>query len=129
MKLLSKTDVKSRLKKENDELLDTNIRLKKAHKTLLDSQNSTKVDYSPDKAKILKEFDSFVNELNRKKAKLLKEYSDLIKAIEEKKDIYYGLIVRQDELVEKNYQLEERETKLNLRERFVQDIEQKQYGL
>ena len=73
----------------------------------------------------LKDFEVFCKDLLIKKDNLLQEYNALEAEIQKKKDVYYGLIEKQDVLDEKIYQANEQEKKLNLREIFVSDLEQK----
>lgn len=127
MKLLSKPELKSKLHKQNEDLIETNIRLRKIHQELLTGINSVKK--VNDKDKELQDFNKFCEELIQKKSKLLKEYSDLETSIESKKEILFGLVEKQDELIEKEYQLNEREKKLDLREIFIKNVESKIYEL
>lgn len=125
MKLLSQKESGSKIKKENDELIETNIRLRKYYAEILHKLNSLKDNYDPEKMAKLKEFEAFCKDLNEKKDKLLQEFNALEAEIQKKKDIYYGLITRFDELDERTYQLKEKENKLDLREAFVTDLEVK----
>ncbi len=125
MKLLSKTHAQSKIQKENDQLLETNIRLRGYERKIIDRLNTVKDSYEPDKLLKLKEFEQFVKELNAKKIKLLEEYASLELAITQKKEILYGMVEKQDRIDEQIYQANEREKKLNLRESFVSDLEQK----
>lgn len=127
MKLLSKPELKSKLHKQNEDLIETNVRLRKIHQELLTGINSVKK--ANDKDKELQDFSKFCEELNQKKSKLLKEYKDLEENIESKKEILLGLVEKQDELIEKEYQLKERENKLDLREAFIKNVESKIYEL
>lgn len=126
MKLLPKQEADSRIKKENEELLDTNIRLHKHYKSITTKLDRLKDDYTPEKLKALKEFEDFVKEVSSKKSKLLKELRDLEQRIEDRKDVYYGLVIKQDALEEKLYEMREKESNLELRERFVVELEKKQ---
>lgn len=128
MKLLSPTDARSKIQKNNDELIESNIRLRKGLKQVISDLNNAKNDYSSDRVKLLKDFDRFIEEIQVKKNRLLKELKDLTEEIDRKKEVYYGLITKQDMLEEKLYQLNEREIKINLRENFVKDLEKK-HGL
>lgn len=129
MKLLSKQEVKSSLAKQNEELLETNLRLRKSIKEATSVMRNVKQDYTEDRAKKLQEFDKFCAELNEKKSKLLGEMNTLEKAIADKKDLYYGLVAKQDALEEKMYRAEERSAKLDLREGFVKQLEERQYAV
>lgn len=125
MKLLSRTQAQSKLAKDNDELVETNIRLRQYEKEIITRLNTVKEDYEPDKLQKLKEFEQFAKGITAKKAKLLEELKGIEIAIEQKKDLYYALITKQDRLEERIYQANEREEKLNLRETFVSDLEEK----
>lgn len=125
MKLLSQKDVQSSKKKENEALIETNIRLRKFYKDITDKLNVVRENYEPEKVAKLKDFEEFCKDLISKKSKLLEEFNVLERAIKEKKELYYGLIEKQDELEEKIYQVNEAHKKLDLREAFVVDLEQK----
>lgn len=125
MKLLAKNDATSKKKLENDALIESNLRLKKAEQVLIARLNSLKNDYEPEKMKKLEEYEAFVVEINNKKSNLLKEMTDIQRHIENKKELYYGLIEKQDVLEEKMYLMTEKERKLDLREVFVVDLENK----
>ena len=127
MKLLTKPELKSNLHKQNEDLIETNIRLRKIYQELTTGINSVRKTINKDKE--LQDFERFCNELNEKRSKLLKEYKDLEASIESKKEILFGLVEKQDELVEKEYQLKEREIKLDLRESFIKNVENKIYEL
>ncbi len=125
MKLLSKNEAYASKKRENEGLIESNIKLRKFYKDISDRIRGAKLDYSEDKLKALKEFDQFCADINEKKSKLLKEFNDISNAIEDKKEIYYGLVVKQDELEEKVYQVNEREKKVELREKFISELERR----
>lgn len=125
MKLLSRPQAKKSIEKENQDLIESNIRLRKLEKEALSRINSAKSDYSSDKLKVLRDFEVFTKEINEKKSELLKELTDIQTEIDRKKDIYYGLVIKQDELEEKTYEITERERKVELREKFVKQIEDK----
>lgn len=125
MKLLKKSEVRTEMSKRNDLLIDESIRLHKGYKSLVSKFNSAKEDYSPEKLKALKEFEAFKADLTQKKSILLQELSSIEKAIEEKKELYYGLVEKQDVLIERIHNANERETKLDLREKFISQIEEK----
>ena len=125
MKLLSKNEAQSSLRKDNDELLETNIRLRHFERTVTQKLNHIKETYEPEKLAKLKEFEQFCKELAVKRSKLLQELAGIEQEIVKKKEIYYGLIAKQDALDEKIFNLHEQESKLKLREAFVVDLEQK----
>lgn len=124
MKLLAQKDAKASIKKDNESLLESNLRLRRLEKNVLDRLNLAKLNYDPEKVKALEDFDRFCKEIQEKKSKLLAEYVQIEKMVETKKDIYYGLIEKQDVLLEEAYQMEEKHKKLDLRESFVVSLEQ-----
>lgn len=129
MKLLQKTDANARIKKDNEELIDTNIRLRKYANIITKRLNSIKETYEPEKVKLLQDFERFARDLVEKKSVLLQELTAIETLIQQKKEIYYGLIEKQDILDERIYVLKEQEKKLNLRQAFVEELENKQKEL
>ena len=129
MKLLPKQEAKSRIKKENEELIDTNIRLRKQYKSILKKLDTIKDDYTPERVKILEDFEKFCIDIQQKESKLLQNLEYIKQEIEKKKDIYFGMIERQDQLDERIYQADEKEKKLDLRENFLKELEKKQEEL
>lgn len=125
MKLLSKTSATSQLKKDNDVLIETNIRLRKSYASIVQKLNTLKDSYEPEKFQLLKEFESFSKDILNKKSVLLQELKYIEDEITKKKDIYFGLIEKQDLLDEKVYQVAEENKKLDLRKTFVEDLEEK----
>jgi hypothetical protein len=125
MKLLNKTEAESSKKKENDLLIESNLRLKQIEISIKRRIERAKSNFDPEKLKALVDFEKFTEELNQKKSLMLKEMNDIQGHIDAKKDIYYGLVEKQDMLEEKMYQMSEKEKKLDLRESFVNDLERK----
>jgi hypothetical protein len=125
MELLSKQSAQTKIKKDNEQLVDMNLRLRKYFSAIKTQFNTLKDNYEPDKVKKLEEFNRFCSDIDHKKSLKLEELSVIDAEIEKKKEIYYGLISKQDELDEKIYQLSEKERKLDLREGFVEELERK----
>lgn len=125
MRLLSRPNVERKLLNENNELISQNIRLRDFERAVTDRLNTIKDSYEPDKLAKLKDFEEFCQQILTRKAKLLEEVAGIEKLIEDKKDIFYGLVAKQDALSEKQYQIDEANKKLNLRETFVKDLEQR----
>ena len=125
MKLLNKISAVASLKKQNEDLIETNVRLRKYEKDIIKRLNTIKENYEPDKLKKLKEFEDFCKNLNVKKSKLLEELNVLEKTIELKKELFYGLVVKQDVVEEKLHNLIEQENKLDLRVAFVEELERR----
>ena len=125
MKLLNKISAVASLKKQNEDLIETNVRLQKYEKDIIKRLNTIKENYEPDKLKKLKEFEDFCKNLNVKKSKLLEELNVLEKTIELKKELFYGLVVKQDVVEEKLHNLIEQENKLDLRVAFVEELERR----
>lgn len=125
MKLLARTDAQSKLKVENDSLVENNIRLRQYERVIIERLNNAKTNYDPEKLRALHEFETFVSDLQIKKTKLLQELASVEKQVELKKELYYGLIAKNDAIDEKIFDMSEQEAKLKLREAFVVDLEQK----
>lgn len=120
MKLLTKSEIKNSVRKENEQLLNDNIRLKKINQNLL------KLDFPAEKVKMMREFQQFSSDINEKKSFMFQELKKIETLIEQKKEILYGLIEKQDEIMEREAVLKEREAKVELREKFVEEIDSKQ---
>ena len=73
MKLLSKTEARSKKKRENDALIESNIRLRKFHKDITTKLNNVKDSYDPEKLEKLKDFEKFCEDLKTKRTKILEE--------------------------------------------------------
>lgn len=125
MRLLAKTEAYSAKKRENDALVESNIRLRKYWQGITQKLNTIKEDYEPEKVQRLKDFELFVKDLQVKKSKVLEELAGWQKLVEETKEKYYALVAKQDELDELKYKVEEEHKKLDLREAFVVDLETK----
>ena len=113
------------IKEDNERLIDTNIRLRKYWQDIVHKLNTVKESYEPEKTKKLEDFERFCKDLQGKKSKLLEEYTELERQIALRKDIYYNLVHRQDELAERSHEIAEENSKLTLRESFVRDLEEK----
>lgn len=125
MKTLSKVSAQAKIKQDNDALIATNIRLRKYESDIIARLNSIKETYEPEKLERLKEFERFCKDIQAKESKLLLELAQIDKAISDKKDVYYGLIEKSDLLQEQEHQITESNKKLELRQTFVEDLEQK----
>lgn len=126
MKLLDKKEVKNRVQKENESLMEENGKLRILNQR---ARNLLGLDFSAEKQKQLKEFQQFTDDIINKKSNLLKELTDINDIISKRRDILYGLIEKQDQLIERENAVKEREAKVELRERFVKEIENKQHGM
>lgn len=129
MKLLDQKEAQSKVKKDNDELILSNIRLRHLWQDITVKLNTIKESYQPEKLKILQEFETFCKDILGKKAKLLEELQGIENEIKKKKDLYFEIIQKQDALYEKIYQMKEQEKKLDMRELFVSELEKKQREL
>lgn len=125
MRLLSQKEAKSHAKKQHDELVSTNVSLLKVQKHLIQGNNELKDNYDPEKAIKQREFERFCELLQEKKSALLAELNGINKLIEERKELYYGLVAKQDKLQEQFWQIDEANKKLDLRQKFVEDLEKK----
>lgn len=122
-KLLDKKSAISQAKKDNDELIESNIRLRKYYADIVQKLNVLKDNYEPDKIQKLKEFEQFSIDLSQKRMKLLEEFAQVSKLVDQKKEQYYAMIEKQDLLEEKIYQVAEAHKKLDLRESFINTLE------
>ena len=129
MKLLDQKEAQSKVKKDNDELILSNIRLRHLWQDITIKLNTIKESYQPEKLKILQEFETFCKDIFGKKAKLLEELQGIENEIKKKKDLYFEIISKQDALDEKIHEMREHEKKLDLREAFVGELEKKQREL
>lgn len=125
MKLLDRKTAQSKIQKDNDTLVESNIRLRGYYQEITKKLNIVKDSYEPDKLLKLKEFEAFVKDIQAKKSRLLQELHAIGQQVEQKKELYYALITKQDALDERLYKMNEKERKLDLREAFVVDLEQK----
>jgi len=91
--------------------------------------NKVKEDYKPERLKALQDFNKFVEEITVRKSKLLEELRGIEALIDQKKELYYGLIEKQDILDEKLHQMREEEKRLDLRVAYVEELERKQVEL
>ena len=129
MKLLSPQNAKNEKKKENEDLVDMNIRLREYYQRIVEKLNGVKDDYSQDKLERLKDFEKFCIEIQGKKDILLRELKGIEEHIKQRKDVYYGLIAKQDALDEREHTARAHEENLKLREEFVKELERKQREL
>lgn len=125
MKLLAKQEARAGIQKENEALLESNIRLREYWQGITHKLNTIKDDYTPERLKILKDFETFCKDIQTKKSEALKELAGIQKLIEDKKEQYYAMVARQDELMEMEHRIKEENEKLRLRETFVTDLEAK----
>ena len=125
MKLLGKQEATSLRKQRNDALIDESLRLNGVYKTVKSKLDTIKDNYDPEKLRAMADFEAFCKDLDQKKSKKLKELVAIEAIIEEKKELYYGLIAKQDALDERIYQIGERENKVELREKFISELEAK----
>lgn len=125
MKLLSKVESDQRLKKEHDELIGKNTQLLNYFTKGIKRLNDLKDNYDPEKAKKTREFENFCRDIDLKKSKKLEELAAVEKHIEERKEVYYGLVAKQDELIEREFLIKQKEDNLVLREGFTKEGEAK----
>lgn len=128
MKLLSRPETDSLKKRENEKVLDESIRLQKFHRKVIADLGNAKRNYDPDKVKALEDFKQFCKGIDEQKSKKLQELKVVMDEIDKNKEIYYGLVEKSDLLVEKEAALKERENKAELREKFLSELERKQWN-
>ena len=125
MRLLDKKTVESTIRKDNDVLVEKNVRLRTYLSDIIKKINTVKDTFEPEKAKELITFERFCADIHAKKSKLLEELTAIETEIHKKKEIYYGMISQQDALTEKLYELHQQEKRLDLRIGFVEELERK----
>lgn len=123
MKLFAKQDAHLKIKRDSEQLIEQNMRVRTNYESTIRKINTAKLSYDKDKLKAMEEFDKFIHDITLKKAKLLEELQKVQQAIDEKKELYYSLMEKQDLLEEKLYQLQEKERKLEIRESYVGELE------
>jgi hypothetical protein len=125
MRLMPKTEARSKAKLENEELIASNIRLRQYWQSINTKLNNVRESYEPEKLQKLNEFERFCKDLEAQRTKLLTELTRIQKIVENTKEIYYGYVRKKDELMETEYRINEENKKLDLREAFVVDLETK----
>lgn len=125
MRLFSKSEVDNFKRKENEELLDKNGRLRNFLEKGIKKLNTLQDNYEPEKLKKQKEFEDFVTKINLKKDVLLKELKTLADMIEKNKEIVDSIMDRQDALDEREYIVSKREENVKKRENFIKEVESK----
>lgn len=125
MQLMPKQEAENLLKKEENQLKANNVRLLQFFSKGIKKLNSYKDNYSPDKEKAYKDFVSFCEDLNKKKSVLLKELKEISTLIEQKKDIYFAMLEKLDALDEKEQEIKQMQSKLDIREGFLIESEKK----
>lgn len=123
MQLLSPKDATPRLRKEIDEQVDTASRLSKIIRAKRIELDSLEANYDPKTLKAKREFEDFCRDLQDRKSKLLQGLTEIEAEIEKKKDIYFGLVAKQDALEEREHAVSERERKCELRENLISELE------
>lgn len=125
MKLFTKEEVHSGVKEDNERLKAENHHLQLVNRSLNKRLDRTRSNFSQDRVQAQQQYEEFQNEIARKKSQLLEELITIQKEIKKERDLYYGLIAKQDSLDERLHDIEERETKLKMRESYVEELEKK----
>jgi len=125
MKLLQKAEVDLKYKKQNDELIGKNNRLLGYFTKGVARLNSLKDNYDQVKVNKYNDFVDFSNHIAQQKSKLMEEVVVIEKLIKEKTETYYGLIAKQDELDEREFNMKQKANNLSMREEFVKESEEK----
>lgn len=112
MKLFSREQINKTRKDQTRELAVKNERLAKSLREMIKLQND--FDFDVDKAKKVKEYQVWCEDLQKKMSIELGNLKAYEKLIEEKKDEYYNLVARKDELEDKILDKKEELSKLDL---------------
>lgn len=116
MKLFSKKEIKQEIFSKRDQALMQTIRLQRMAKKEIAEGNKINTNISQKKARIVEEFNNFLNDHAQKKQKLLKEITDLERrkeiALVPLDNLKISLIEKQEELDKYDKDLENKRQKL-----------------
>jgi len=125
MKIFSPEKIKIEGEKKADRLAFEKVQLEKQVRDLQIELQAVRGQLNADKSKIDKTFKEFVQDINAKKSNLLKELLEVERQLEKKKDLFYGLVEKQDTLRDREIEVSEKEENLRRREVYVRSLEGK----
>lgn len=120
MQLFSKEQINTKRKDQTRELTLKNERLAVSLKKILNLQND--IDFDTDKAKKVKDYQIWCEDLQKKMNKELANLKAYEKLLDEKKDEYYNLVAKKDELEDKIIDLTEELGRLDLQLNFKREL-------
>ena len=124
MKLFQKEEILKSRKDQTRELVLKNERLIKSLRKVLNLQND--IEFDADKAKKVKDYQVWCEDLQKKMSKALGNLTAYEKLVDEKKEEYYNLVVRKDEIEDKMTDLKEETGRLELQINFKRELLTKQ---
>ena len=124
MKLFQKEEILKSRKDQTRELVLKNERLIKSLRKVLNLQND--IEFDADKAKKVKDYQVWCEDLQKKMSKELGNLKAYEKLVDEKKEEYYNLVVRKDEIEDKMTDLKEETGRLELQINFKRELLTKQ---
>lgn len=120
MKLFKKDEINKIHKDQTRELILKNRTLISSLKKTLALQKE--IDFEPEKAKKVKEYQVWCEELQKKMSEELRTLEIYKKLTEEEKEKYYNMVVKLDAIQDKIYDLEEEISKLDLQIKFKEEL-------
>ena len=120
MQLFSKEEINKKRKDQTRELVVKNERLVSSLKKVLSLQKD--IEFDADKAKKVKEYQVWCKDLQDKMSKELANLNAYKKLVEEKKEEFYNLVARKDEIEDRIMDRREELDKLNLEVALLKQI-------
>lgn len=119
-KLFSPEEISKRRHESNRELTAKNERVISSLKKVLKLQEQ--IDFEPEKAKKVQEFQVWCDDLNQKKSVLLKELNKYKSALDSSKEELYRVIARKDKFEDEITDLREEIGRLKLQIDFSKNL-------
>lgn len=120
MELFKKEQINAKRKDQTRELMVKNERLIKSLRKVLDLQND--IEFDQDKAKKVKDYQVWCEDLQKKMSKELGNLKAYEKLVDDKKEEYYGLVAKRDEIEDKIMDLKEELGRLELQVAFKREL-------
>ena len=126
MKLFEKDTINRLRKDQTRELTLKNERLAGSLRKLLALQKD--IEFDADKAKKVADYQVWCEDLQKKMSKELGNLKAYEKLVEEKKEEYYGLVAKKDEIEDRIIDLKEEQKKQELQVAFTKTILEKSHA-
>lgn len=123
MQLLSPEKINSKRKEQTRELTLKNERLATSLRKVLALQKD--IEFDADKAKKVADYQIWCEDLQKKMSKELANLEAYKKLVEDKKEEYYNLVAKIDELQDKTFDLKEEISRLILQVEWNRKLTQK----
>lgn len=124
MQLFQKEQINSKRKEQTRELTLKNERLATSLRKILALQKD--IEFDADKAKKVADYQIWCEDLQKKMSKELSNLEAYKKLVDEKKEEYYNLVARKDEIEDKILDRKEELGRLDLQLSFKKQILEKQ---